>query len=128
MGIVGRLLGRGGKGDEPTELVANPELENPLGLQVLLANGLPVDYCGFAKYDVEDVEGVWMRTYGAARFGLPDLAVLSGRRNAVQCFPPSRLSRRILDECDQPLGSNEPVAIANKLGHFLPVDLAHVQP
>ncbi len=26
------------------------------------------------KYEVEDIEGVWMRTYGADCFGLPDFA------------------------------------------------------
>jgi hypothetical protein len=31
-------------------------------------------YCGFVKYEVEGVRGVWMRTYGAHEFGLPDFA------------------------------------------------------
>ncbi len=34
-------------------------------------------YCGFVKYEVEGVQGVWMRTYGADRFGHADLAVLA---------------------------------------------------
>jgi Domain of unknown function (DUF4261) len=29
---------------------------------------------GFVKLEVEGVEGVWMRTYGAPKLGLPDLA------------------------------------------------------
>ncbi len=34
-------------------------------------------FCGFVKYEVENVDGVWMRTYGANRLGLPDLAYLA---------------------------------------------------
>ncbi|WP_437881290.1 DUF4261 domain-containing protein [Pseudomonas sp. LRF_L74] len=34
-------------------------------------------YCGFVKYDVEGLDGTWMRTYGAAVFGLPDFAALA---------------------------------------------------
>jgi hypothetical protein len=35
---------------------------------------LPYLYCGFVKHQVEDVRGVWMRTYGAPLLGLPDFA------------------------------------------------------
>jgi hypothetical protein len=31
-------------------------------------------YCGFLKYEVQDVPGVWMRTHGCPLLGLPDLA------------------------------------------------------
>jgi hypothetical protein len=31
-------------------------------------------YCGFVKYQVKGEPGVWMRTYGCHRIGLPDLA------------------------------------------------------
>ncbi|KAG0777054.1 hypothetical protein G6F22_012136 [Rhizopus arrhizus] len=34
-------------------------------------------YCGFVKYEVEGVDGVWMRTYGGDAFGLPDFAALA---------------------------------------------------
>ncbi len=33
-------------------------------------------YCGFVKYEVEGVDGVWLRTYGGHLLGLPDLATL----------------------------------------------------
>jgi hypothetical protein len=36
---------------------------------------LPFLFCGFVKLEVEGVPGVWMRTYGCHRFGLPDLAI-----------------------------------------------------
>ncbi|MBN9122298.1 MAG: DUF4261 domain-containing protein [Planctomycetes bacterium] len=35
---------------------------------------LPLIYCGFVKMEVEGQPGVWMRTYGCHRLGLPDLA------------------------------------------------------
>jgi hypothetical protein len=35
---------------------------------------LPLLYCGMVKMEVEGTPGVWMRVYGAHRFGLPDLA------------------------------------------------------
>jgi hypothetical protein len=34
-------------------------------------------FCGFVKYEVEGVTGVWMRTYGAEKFGIPNLAALA---------------------------------------------------
>ena len=44
-----------------------------------LLRTLPLNmlYCGFVKYEVEGVQGVWMRTYGADAFGLPDFAALA---------------------------------------------------
>jgi hypothetical protein len=35
---------------------------------------LPLLFCGFVKLEVEGEPGVWMRTFGCHRFGLPDLA------------------------------------------------------
>lgn len=35
---------------------------------------LPFLFCGFVKLEVEGEPGVWMRTYGCHRLGLPDLA------------------------------------------------------
>ncbi len=46
-------------------------------IELLRELDLPALYCGFVKYDVEGVPGVWMRTYGADRFGHPDFAVLA---------------------------------------------------
>ncbi|MCH1994312.1 DUF4261 domain-containing protein, partial [Achromobacter xylosoxidans] len=57
------LFSRESMGDESLELLRS------LPLNML--------YCGFVKYEVEGVQGVWMRTYGAGRFGLPDFAVLA---------------------------------------------------
>lgn len=46
-------------------------------LDVLRSLPLTMLFCGFVKYEVEGVDGVWMRTYGADRFGLPDFAALA---------------------------------------------------
>lgn len=38
---------------------------------------LTMMFCGFVKYEVEGVQGVWMRTYGAGALGCNDLATLA---------------------------------------------------
>jgi hypothetical protein len=44
-------------------------------------------YCGFVKYEVEGVQGVWMRTYGAHHFGQPDFASLAeGHHEGTKYF------------------------------------------
>src|SRR5205823_641974 len=41
-------------------------------------------YCGFVKYDVQGIRGVWMRTYGCQLIGLPNLAFLAPGHDASQ--------------------------------------------
>jgi hypothetical protein len=53
-------------------------------LEVLRNLPIPALYCGFVKYDVEGVEGVWMRTYGAPLLKLPDLALLAAGHHEGQ--------------------------------------------
>jgi hypothetical protein len=43
-------------------------------LELLRTMPLTALYVGFVKHEVAGVQGVWMRTYGAPRMGLPDLA------------------------------------------------------
>jgi hypothetical protein len=43
-------------------------------MELLRGQLLLLLYCGFVKCHVQDVPGVWMRTYGCERLGLPDLA------------------------------------------------------
>ena len=38
---------------------------------------LPLLFCGFVKYEIENIKGIWMRTYGANKFGLPNFAALA---------------------------------------------------
>ncbi|MWP46948.1 DUF4261 domain-containing protein [Gilliamella sp. Pas-s27] len=47
---------------------------------------LPTFFCGFVKYDVENVKGVWMRTYGASVFCLPDFAVLANTHDEGEYY------------------------------------------
>lgn len=47
-------------------------------LHALRTLPLPFLFVGFVKLEVEDVPGVWMRTYGCHVFGLPDLALHAG--------------------------------------------------
>nr|WP_175799764.1 DUF4261 domain-containing protein [Burkholderia anthina] len=46
-------------------------------LEVLREIPLNLFFCGFVKYEVDGTEGVWMRTYGADVFGLPDFGALA---------------------------------------------------
>ncbi|KRA03198.1 DUF4261 domain-containing protein [Achromobacter sp. Root565] len=63
-----------------TSLSAGVFADESLGDESMeLLRTLPLNmlYCGFVKYEVEGVQGVWMRTYGADAFGLPDFAALA---------------------------------------------------
>ncbi len=55
-------------------------------LELLRTLPLPMLYCGFVKYEVEGVQGVWMRTYGADRFGHPDFAALTAGHHEGQTY------------------------------------------
>ncbi len=46
-------------------------------LELLRTLPLPMLYIGMVKYDVEGIEGVWMRTYGADLLGLAEFAQLA---------------------------------------------------
>jgi hypothetical protein len=80
-------------------VVLNEAAHTSLGAACLSAAGLPGDrlrelndlpllflYCGFVKYDIEGISGVWMRTYGAAHFGLPDLAALAAGHHEGELY------------------------------------------
>ncbi|MDH0090426.1 DUF4261 domain-containing protein [Achromobacter mucicolens] len=53
-----------------------------------LLRTLPLNmlYCGFVKYDVQGVQGVWMRTYGGDAFGLPDFAALAAGHDEGEIY------------------------------------------
>ncbi|OTQ75511.1 MULTISPECIES: DUF4261 domain-containing protein [unclassified Gilliamella] len=42
-----------------------------------LGECLPLLFCGFVKYEIENIKGIWMRTYGANKFGIPNFAALA---------------------------------------------------
>ncbi len=56
------------------------------GNMLAALRGLPLTllYCGFVKLEVEGQPGVWMRTYGCHRFGLPDLALHASDHNSAR--------------------------------------------
>ena len=44
-------------------------------------------FAGFVKYEVEDAPGVWMRTHGLEKFGLPNLATYTqGHHQGEEVF------------------------------------------
>lgn len=63
-----------------------PAKEDGDALEYLRTLPLLLLYCGFVKYDVEGVAGVWMRTYGAYRFSMPDLASLTEGHHQGELF------------------------------------------
>jgi hypothetical protein len=80
-------------------VVLNETAHTSIGAASLSAAGLEGDrlrelnelpllflYCGFVKYDIEGAKGVWMRTYGAPRFGLPDLAALAAGHHEGELY------------------------------------------
>jgi len=60
----------------PAGIFTHAELGDD-SLEVLRDFPLTTIFCGFVKYDVEGVQGVWMRTYGAGALGCNDLAALA---------------------------------------------------
>lgn len=70
----------------PADALSGTDIEGDT-LSLLKTLPLPILYCGFVKYDVQGVEGVWMRTHGAHLFQLPDLALhASGHHEGQQYF------------------------------------------
>ncbi|HEY1191051.1 MAG TPA: DUF4261 domain-containing protein [Gemmata sp.] len=63
----------------PSPVLMPHEEDNGNMLAALRGLPLTLIYCGFVKLEVEGQPGVWMRTYGAHRFGLPDLAIRAER-------------------------------------------------
>jgi hypothetical protein len=59
-----------------TSFPAQPLVPEPGDDVLELLRTLPLTalYVGFVKQEVQGVKGVWMRTYGGPRMGLPDLA------------------------------------------------------
>ncbi len=72
-----------------TSLPAGVFAAESLGEETMdLLRTLPLNmlYCGFVKYEVEGVQGVWMRTYGGDAFGLPDFAVLAAGHDEGEVY------------------------------------------
>ncbi|MDH1523155.1 DUF4261 domain-containing protein [Achromobacter mucicolens] len=72
-----------------TSLPAGVFAAESLGEETMdLLRTLPLNmlYCGFMRYEVEGVQGVWMRTYGGDAFGLPDFAALAAGHDEGEVY------------------------------------------
>ncbi len=58
------------------------------GSMVALLREFPLAmlFCGFVKCEVQEIPGIWMRTYGAPLLGLPDLAAHATGHNEGQRY------------------------------------------
>ncbi len=65
------VLNEAARASFPVAALARSAAGDPMAL---LHGLLLLLYCGFVKYEVQDVPGVWMRTHGCPLLGLPDLA------------------------------------------------------
>ncbi|MDY3558867.1 DUF4261 domain-containing protein [Gemmata sp. JC673] len=68
----------------PAPVLTAHEEDNGDMLGALRGLPLVLLYCGFVKLEIEGQPGVWMRTYGAHRFGLPDLALHAPDHTSAQ--------------------------------------------
>ncbi len=59
----------------PAIALSGNEVEGDI-FELLESLPLAILYCGFVKCEVENVDGVWLRIYGAPLLGLPDMASL----------------------------------------------------
>jgi len=69
------VINESAKTSFPTEALRGKDVEGDI-FELLETLPLTALYCGFVKYEVEDVDGVWLRTYGAHMLNLPDMASL----------------------------------------------------
>jgi hypothetical protein len=71
------VLNETGRSAAPAAVLHPHEEDAGDMLSALRGLPLPFLFCGFVKLEVEGTPGVWMRTFGAHRFGLPDFAYLA---------------------------------------------------
>lgn len=67
------MLNESARTSFPAEALSGGEPEGDI-MEQLREFPLLMLFCGFVKYDVAAVDGVWMRTYGAPLLGLTDFA------------------------------------------------------
>jgi hypothetical protein len=81
------VLNEAGHTSFPAAALCAPKAEDGDLIKLLRELPLPLLYCGFVKHDVEGIDGVWMRTYGAPHLGLPDFAThATGHREGASNF------------------------------------------
>lgn len=80
------VLNESGCTSFPTAALSSSNSDGDI-LDLLRTLPLPILYCGFVKYEIEEIPGVWMRTYGAPLLGLPDFAAHTvGHHEAQRYF------------------------------------------
>ena len=77
-GVLARLgaivvLNESGHTSLPAAALSGSDVDGDI-LDLLRSLPPAILYCGFVKHEVEGIAGIWMRTYGASRLGLPDMA------------------------------------------------------
>jgi hypothetical protein len=80
------ILNESGHTSFPAAALSGSDCEGDI-MDLLRALPLAILYCGFVKYEVEGIPGVWMRTYGAPLLGLPNfVAHASGHHEGQRYF------------------------------------------
>jgi len=80
------ILNESGHTSFPAAALSGSDCEGDI-MDLLRALPLSILYCGFVKHEVEDIPGVWMRTYGAPLLGLPNFAAhASGHHEGQRYF------------------------------------------
>ncbi len=78
------VLNETGRTAVPAAVLHPHEEDNGDMLAALRRLPLLLVYCGFGHFEVEGTPGVWMRTHGADRFGLPDFALRADNRELIR--------------------------------------------
>jgi hypothetical protein len=68
------ILNESSNSSLPMQFLIAPNTEQDQ-LEYLRTLPLPLLYCGMATFQLEDTQIIWMRTYGAQKFGLSNLAL-----------------------------------------------------
>ena len=69
----------------PAAALSDAEVDGDI-IELLRTLPLAILYCGFVKYEVEGMSGVWMRTYGAHLLELPDFAAYASGHDEGQRY------------------------------------------
>jgi hypothetical protein len=91
--------------------------EEDAGDMLAALRGLPLlmIYCGFVYFEVEGEPGLWMRTYGCDRFGLPDLAHRADRSRVEFTFQAFNNMLAYLRETGASFGPGSRMQLADDL-------------
>ncbi|HWQ93671.1 MAG TPA: DUF4261 domain-containing protein [Clostridia bacterium] len=118
-GVLARLgaivvLNESGHTSFPASALSGADADGDI-MDLLRTLPLPILYCGFVKHEVEEIPGVWMRTYGAPLLGLPDLAAhAAGHHEGQHYFDMFDNMFRYLMESGAQLAAGHTMQIGDK--------------